>query len=59
MIGSNMYDWRGIAETGGQGDDIPPAGITWGKFEFEDLTSVEMMIFIQKHAATFLAKGKI
>ena len=58
MIGSNIYGWRGIAETGGQGDDIPPAGIPCGKLEDEYLTTVEMIIFIQKRAAKFLVKSK-
>ena len=48
MIGSNIYGWRGIEETGGLGDDSPTAGISCGKFEAEGVTSVEMMIFIQK-----------
>ena len=58
MIGSNIYGWRGIEETGGLGDHRPPAGIPCKNFEAEGLASVEMMIFIQKHAAKFLAKGK-
>ena len=58
MIGSNIYGWRGIEETGGLGDDSPPAGIPFGKFKAEGLASVEMMLFIQKHVAKFLAKGK-
>ena len=57
MIGSNIYGWRGIEETGGQGDDSPSAGIPCGNFEAE-LASVEMMIFIHNHVAKFLAKGK-
>ena len=47
-----------MEETKGLGEDNPPAGIPCGKFEAEGLTSVEMMIFIQKHAAKFLANGK-
>ena len=58
MIGSNIYGWRGIEETGGLGDDSSPAEVPCGKFKAEGLTSVEMMIFIQKHGAKFLAKGK-
>ena len=58
MIGSNIYGWRGIEETGGLGDvDRPPAGVPCGKFEAEGLTSVEMMIFIQKHVARQKLKG--
>ena len=58
MDGPNIYGWIGIEETGDLGEDSTPAGIPCWKFEAEGLTSVEMMIFIQKHAATFLAKGK-
>ena len=47
-----------MEETGGLGDNNPPAGIPCGKFEAEGLTSVEMMIFIPKHAAKLLANGK-
>ena len=54
----NIYGWRGIEETGGLGDNSPPAGIPFGKFEAEGLTSVEMKILIQKLIAKFLGKGK-
>ena len=42
MIGSNIYGWGWIEETGGLGDDSPPAGVPCGKFEAEGLTSLEM-----------------
>ena len=57
MIGSNIYGWRGIEEPEGLGDDSTPPGVPCGKFETEQNDSVEMMFFIQKHAAQFLAEG--
>ena len=47
-----------MEETGGLGDDSPPGEVPCGKFEAEGLTSVEIIIFIQKHVAKFLVKGK-
>ena len=58
MIDSNIQGWRGIEETGGLEEYNPPAGVPCKKFETEGLTSVEMMIFIQKHVAKCLTKGK-
>ena len=54
----NIYGWKGIEEKGGLGGDSSPAGIPCGKFEAEGLILAEMMIFIQKHVANFLTKGK-
>ena len=50
----NIYNWRGIEETGSLGDYRDP----FGKFEAEGLTSAEMMIFNQKHVSKCLAKSK-
>ena len=60
MIGSNINVWRGIEETGGLGlgYDSPPTGIPCGKWEAVGLTTVEMMIFIQKILQNFWPKGK-
>ena len=51
--GGSRHFLRGVL-----GDDSPPAGVPCGKFEAEGLTSVEMIIFIQKHVAKFLAKSE-